>query len=233
VDEREWRACTHPQHMLNFLRGKVSDRKMRLFACACCRHIWRLISDERSRQAVEVSERFADGLVSAEELVPVAHAAAAAVYNRASGAHGPAYAVCDPTTIRGFDAVSYAIEAARAAVDAAMGEEPWRSDAIFNVESRYQALLLRRDFYNPFNPLPPLAPSILQWNGGTVKRLAEQAYQERLLPSGQLDPQRLAVLADALEESGCSNQDILLHLRKKGAVHVRGCFALDWILGKS
>lgn len=48
-----------------------------------------------------------------------------------------------------------------------------------------------------------------------------------------LDPSRLAVLADALEEAGCTNEDILLHLRQQGAIHVRGCAALDWILGRS
>jgi hypothetical protein len=64
-----------------------------------------------------------------------------------------------------------------------------------------------------------------------VTNLAAVAYEERQLPSGELDPARLAVLADALEESGCTNGDILGHLRQPGT-HVRGCWALDKVLGK-
>src|SRR5262249_23934381 len=61
VNESEWLACTHRKKMLSFLWGKASERKLRLFSCACCRRIWRLLSDDKSRRAVEVAEAFADG----------------------------------------------------------------------------------------------------------------------------------------------------------------------------
>jgi hypothetical protein len=74
-------------------------------------------------------------------------------------------------------------------------------------------------------------PAWLAWHGGAVKRLAEAVYDECDLPSGHLDAARLAVLADMLEEAGCSAPQFLGHLRGPGP-HVRGCFAVDLLLGK-
>src|SRR4051812_39685044 len=68
MTEQEWLAATDPKAMVEFLRGKVSERKLRLFCCACCRSIWDLITDDRSRSAVRTMERFVDEQASRDEL---------------------------------------------------------------------------------------------------------------------------------------------------------------------
>jgi hypothetical protein len=93
-----------------------------------------------------------------------------------------------------------------------------------------QAVLIRDVFGNPFRPIT-ISSAVLAWSDSTVVRLAQAAYEERQLPAGRLDDGRLAVLADALEESGCADSDILGHLRGPGP-HVRGCWAVDLLLGK-
>jgi hypothetical protein len=90
-----------------------------------------------------------------------------------------------------------------------------------------QAEVLREVIGNPSRA----APLSAAWLTPAVTGLAATAYQERALPSGHLDPQRLAVLADALEEGGCADAELLGHLRSAGP-HVRGCWALDLVLGK-
>jgi hypothetical protein len=78
MTEAEWLTSDNLTAMLRFLIGRASCRKKRLFACACCRDIWPLLTDERSRRAVEVSERYADGLADAGELEQARVAANAA-----------------------------------------------------------------------------------------------------------------------------------------------------------
>jgi hypothetical protein len=71
----------------------------------------------------------------------------------------------------------------------------------------------------------------LAWKDETVLKLAEAVYEDRQLPSGHLDNHRLAVLADALEDAGCTDVDIFEHCRGTGP-HVRGCWVVDLLLGK-
>jgi hypothetical protein len=90
--------------------------------------------------------------------------------------------------------------------------------------------LIRDIFGNLIHPVS-FAPAVLSWHDATVVRLAQAAYDERHMPEGTLDNGRLAILADALEEAGCSDFDILNHCRRPGE-HVRGCWVVDIILGK-
>jgi hypothetical protein len=89
---------------------------------------------------------------------------------------------------------------------------------------------LRCIFGNPFRPVC-ISPVVVAWNDAAVARLAQAAYEKRNLPEGTLDNGLLAVLADALEEAGCTDADILGHLRGPGP-HVRGCWPVDLCLGK-
>jgi hypothetical protein len=97
---------------------------------------------------------------------------------------------------------------------------------------RLQTDLLRDIFGSlPFHPLSPVDKAWLAWNDGLIPKLAQASYEERKLPEGTLDVARLAVLADALLDAGCTDAELLAHLRSPGP-HVRGCFAADWVLGR-
>jgi hypothetical protein len=97
-------------------------------------------------------------------------------------------------------------------------------DAARRAERAWPAAALRDVFGNPFRPAPAVDPGVLSWHGGTVRRLAEAVYAERAFD-------RLPVLADALEDAGGADAELLAHYRS-GGEHVRGCWAVDLILGK-
>jgi len=222
MTESEWLACTDPQQILEFVRDRASDRKRRLFTCACCRRVWDALTDQRSRSAVEAAERYADGLAGREELAAQAEAAEA-----------PASAVA---SARAREAVVSLVPHVTQAALAAAGERAdatiwaaWATSEATRVpdqERRHQCALLR-DLFNPFRPVTP-EPA---WSTPQVVALAQAAHEQRELPAGTLDTARLAVLADALEEAGCDQADLLAHLRGPGP-HVRGCWAVDLLLGR-
>jgi hypothetical protein len=231
MTEEQWRACDDPRRMLDFLRGKATERKVRLFAAASVRRVWTLLTDERSRGALEVAERFADRLANEEELAEAEWAAAEAVVatrGEEAGLNPVCFAalaahvsarndLSGPGSLTFQDGVSNGTGVAALAVRPADAEE-----------RRSQAGLLRCIIGNPFRPAS-LDPA---WLTPTVTSLATVVYEERALPSGELDTARLAVLADALEEAGCDNADVLGHLRGPGP-HVRGCWAVDLLTGRS
>jgi hypothetical protein len=245
MNETEWLTSTDPQAMLSFLQrsGMASDRKLRLFGVGCCHHIWDLLADQRSRQAVDVAEAFAEGLAGKEDL-GVARVAARAAARLVAGGNYPssyqrkiaqraAEAAAGLTSKRVSKVVcSIAGAVAEAAAGKAgllgapsSGYAHARAAKMQSESGSQRALLVEFLGALPFRPVP-VDPAWLTWNDGIVKRLAEVAYQERALPAGHLDPARLAVLADALTDAGCTNADLLDHLRGPGP-HVRGCWAID------
>ncbi len=67
MTEQEWLECKDPEKMLEALRGKISDRKLRLFAVACCQSVWELMPDDMARRAVELAEMVAEDQADTEE----------------------------------------------------------------------------------------------------------------------------------------------------------------------
>jgi hypothetical protein len=233
MTEADWNSCTDPQRMLEFLRGnnRRSKRKLRLFAVACCRRVWPLLTEESGRRAVEVAERYADGLAGDEELAwqnsfVAAREARLSADDLATGGFWAADAAEFASGANAELAYSAADSASYAAWVASGPAAPSQ-----DAERVIQAVILR-DLFGPlpFRPLS-VAPAVLAWDAGIVVKLAEAAYQERQLPSGVLENIRLMVLADALEEAGCADAELLGHLRD-GGLHVRGCHAVDLLLNK-
>jgi hypothetical protein len=219
MTESEWLSCTDPDEIVRFLQAKASDRKLRLFACACVRVVWNYVVEERARLAVEVSERYADGRASDDELEEAfAYANRVVGPGRPGGlaswdAHDAARLAAHPLR-RGL-ADSTACAAARAG--AAGGEEYWKN---YSIEQTNQCILLRDIFSNPFRPIV-LNPT---WRTANVLALAQAIYADRAF-------ERMPILGDALEDAGCDNVEILNHCRQPGE-HVRGCWVVDLILGK-
>jgi hypothetical protein len=227
MTESKWLACADHQPMLEHLHGKASGRKLRLFAVACCRHYGHLLRDERCQNAVQVAERFSDGLATAEELWEAGEAVWGAAESGELGVEGQG-AACAYSCYRQEDG-SYPSGTPREVANqmlVALGDEI-ASDERYETECGVLSNLLRCIIGNPFRPVT-VSPA---WQTPQVIALAQAGYEHRDLPSGHLDPTRLAILADALEDAGCTDQTILNHLRGPGP-HVRGCWAVDLILGK-
>jgi hypothetical protein len=198
MTETEWLLCQDPGPMLGFLRGKASERKLRLFAVACWRGIWPSIPHE-SRRAAEAVERFADGKATLKELAATGW----------SGYAAEATVLASEAATLTTRSVAY--DAARDAGRSA-GQNAFLT-AYVTTEAAHrksQAGLLREIFGNPFHPVTfdPV------WKTPEVILLARSLYEGRRFED-------MPVLADALEEAGCSDAVVLEHCRGPGP-HARG-----------
>jgi hypothetical protein len=230
MSEEEWWDC-HPAdlgQMLTFLRGrKASARKVWLFACACCRGVWPLLTDPRSRAAVEAAERYADGLVAPEALEAAHRGALGAA---AEGREVRALSVlAERVTVSESAGNPWA---AASSAHSALLDPSWRVErlrftrkltdgqrrGIFDVSARL------RDHFGPlpFRPVS-LDRAVLERDDRTVPKLAQVIYDG-------LEFDRLPILGDALEDAGCDNEEVLRHCRGP-ETHSRGCWCVDLILG--
>ena len=188
MTEAEWLSCTDPAPMLECLRGRAGNRKLRLLACAYAREFRDL--HPLIESFVELAERYADGAAGEDEI-----AAARRETPRSHTAGLLSVWVLDR-------------------------EIEYASFHIGRILGGPGAGLLREIFGNPFRPVA-LDP---RWLTSDAVALARGVYAD-----GAFD--RLPILADALQDAGCDNPNILDHLRGDRG-HVRGCWALDLILAK-
>jgi hypothetical protein len=201
-DEAEWLACVDPSPMLDLLKRKASDRKLRLFAVASCRgsSAWALFPNDQCREAINFAEQFADGYIGWKQLWDAREAISVT-----------------KSSVRKMHSAGYSWQMgdawAHVAADVAMVPVvvPWFPGTCG---------LLRDVFGNPFRPVT-FDPS---WLTSDVLALAEGIYQDRAFD-------RMPILADALQDAGCGNEDILNHCRQPGE-HVRGCWVVDLLTAR-
>jgi hypothetical protein len=229
LTEQDWLEEANPLKMVSFLRErKASERKLRLFGCACCRRVWSLLPNEASRNAVAVAEQFADKLLKRKDLN---QAALACADSAGRSSHNAAETVVQVSLQKAAWTTAYNAAILTAGTGPLQPSDLARHRAAEELERRQQRKLLHDIFGNPFVPVA-INAAWLTWNGGTIPKLAQAVYDERLLPAGHLDPARLTVLGDALEEAGCTEAAILAHCREP-AEHVRGCWLVDLLLAKT
>jgi hypothetical protein len=208
-------------------RGAL-DRKLQLLAVACVRRVARHLT-ERGWAALALAERAAD------ETVPAAEREAAAA-DLGDGSLRPRRRRKLDNIFSADDRVEHAtgglihllVEPDGVPVEAVVRQFMAAQQAVLvaeiggtgGAERAAQAALARDVFGNPFRPVT-LDPA---WRTSTVVALARSIYDERAFD-------RLPILADALQDAGCANDDVLEHCRGPGP-HVRGCWVVDLVLGK-
>lgn len=253
MTETEWTDCADPGPMIRALNAreiplrKFLRRSQRLFACACCREIWWLLEDERSRRAVEIAEAHANGMANRDDLLRAIREAEEAHcdFLSAVAAGGVGGADRGPGILRALREAAQAAEAALArdmvwarAARAVAAHAAWDLDLYYGTDPSGpipegdhpflealrsaradQAALLRDIFGNLFRPAA-IDPA---WLTPDVVELAREIKRG-------WDFGRMPDLADALEAAGCDCVEVLGHCCGPGP-HARGCWVLEDILG--
>jgi hypothetical protein len=226
MTEAEWLACSDPGELLAHLKDKASERKLRLFAVACCRRAWPFLIDERSQKAVEAVEHHADEPLPADMWERTRHDArlgfGAAMSPMCKDAQAPRTATCAAAKAVWHATMSSAWEGAFAtgyqSANAARRAPEADFTKTFAQACDCHTVFLRDIFGNPFRAVA-FSP---EWRTDTAVALAHQMYESR-------DFSAMPILADALQDAGCDSTDTLDHCRGPGP-HVRGCWVVDRVL---
>jgi hypothetical protein len=210
MTEPEWLSAVEPRPMLAFLAPHLTERKVRLFAVACCRHLGELIHHASSVAAVDLAELAADGGVPRDQLLD-----ASLLADDYFGS------TCVYGTSTGDQAARTAVAASAATADEILH--------LHFLSFRYPAPQIRaahadflRDIFgNPFRPVGVDAA----WRTSAVLGLCRQVYDTR-------DFTAMPILADALQDAGCADEQVLAHCRHS-APHTRGCWVVDLLSGRA
>jgi hypothetical protein len=226
MTEAEWLTATDSTLMVDFIQNSGSARKLRLFLVACARLVWDRMPVDDARQAVELAERYADGLASEDERDRISKRLwSLPLAGQAAGSY--AVAVSSGATQHQFkdregDYWAYLcaqLAVHRSATWRITSRATWYGARI--ATGAEQPRLLRDIFGNPFRPIQ-MEPG---WVTADIIARATQMYDAR-------DFGAMPILADALQDAGCDCEDILGHCRDPHATHVRGCRVLDLVMGK-
>ena len=227
MTEQEWWTLPDAAALLDSLGVQARPRQLRLFCCACCRRIWHLLPDLRSRNAVEIAERFADGLANREKLeaafrlaeqVPRARGETVELAALIASEYQEDSEEFDYLDLQNALGVTYILRNALANI--AGRRRSKANKRAYSEEAKAHADTVRCIFGNPFRPVVFDG----RWRMPQVLALARAMYEDRRFDD-------MPLLADALEEAGCTEEAILKHCREPGE-HVRGCWVVDLILGK-
>ncbi|MFO0842381.1 MAG: hypothetical protein U0797_08305 [Gemmataceae bacterium] len=209
LTEEHWLTAGDPAEVVAFLGERGSQRRWQLFACHCCWRILPLLVDEASRHAVSVAERRAEGRATDAE---AREAEDEAITRALQQQQAEGLSVRFTAAMAAVHALMFPRRAYVNAGRAAGGGEP--------AERAAQCDLLRELFGNPFRPFA-FDPA---WRSPIVMAIAAQVYDRESF-------NELPVLADALEDAGCDDAQLLGHLHSATG-HLRGCWALDAVLDK-
>ncbi len=223
--EKTWLACKDPERMIEFLGARVSDRQLRLFALACVRRAWHFVTDKRIPKLVAVLEGVADGKVKSRDRDRArdrSYAVASAEIDDMQQCIGfDLWTAFDKELEREGNDLGECVAAGfgySAQGDSGNNRKFTKGKA---AERAQQPAVLREIVGNPFRPVA-LDPA---WRTDTVRALARQMYDSQEFGAAP-------ILADALQDAGCECAPLLDHLRDPAA-HVRGCWAVDLVLGLS